>query len=277
MSYHLEKKNPYAQKKASFKKKFCSTVLVIFACGVLTIASGRFASLHAIAEETEKYQVTISHYNELVDKIAIYMKENGGTNPEECFKIYTGLLWDGYFSKDKNYEYSTEDRNNVAGNEGIRIVTGEGDCKTNEDLFYKIMKKMGFQAYQVASSQNKLTLKNLIFGNHIITVVDYNGVQYYFDSTNGCSYKKIGMNLIQNENKKIVITLKPLMSYIYGYNDELETLHLIANAPGLKSGQALEVEKRFNIHPGNSKKILLLRKSIEPQLCNIYDTIINEG
>ena len=111
----------------------------------------------------------------------------------------------------------------------------------------------------------------------MITVVNYNGVEYYFDATNACSYQKVGANYVQNENKDLEIILKPLVSYIYGYNNALETVHLFLNTSGLKSGESFEAGTQAIRNRTSSQKILVLRKQIDSQLQMICSTIVNEG
>lgn len=277
MAYKLEKQSPYNHKKVSFVRRFCSTAIILLICGSLITISGRIANMHRIANAEEQYETTISLYDEIVKATALYIQGNGGDNPEKCFKLYTQLLWNGYLSNDRSYRYNIEDRNNIIGNYGARIMTGEGDCKNNEDFFYKVMKLLGYEAYQVACMQNPKYPQDFIMGNHMITVISYDGKEYYFDATNGCSYQKVGMNHIQNENKDLEITLKPLVSYIYGYNDEEETVHLLLNASNLNSGEAFEVGNQTISSIVSSKKILILRKQIEPQLQMICNTIVSEG
>lgn len=275
MNYKLERQNPYNEQKVSFGKKVKSVAMMLLLCGIVTIFSGRLFSMHQIEEAKEQYQETISYYEELVDKTANYM-EQYCKNPENCFQLYTKLLWNGQFSCHKTYQYSKQEENNIPGSYGARIVTGEGDCKVNEDFFYQIMKKLGYQVYQVACTETSSS-KSSLFGNHIITVVDYEGSEYYFDTTNSCSYERMNWNHVQNKSKGIKITLRPLMSYIYGYNNEKETLQLLTNQSNLKSGEAKLVHEDLAPNLSTAKKILLLRKAIEPNLHTIANTIISEG
>ncbi len=277
MAYKMEKQSPYNCKKITFGKKVRSTILTLLACGCLITVSGRIANMHRIQEATKQYQTTISSYEEIIKATALYIHGNGGDNPERCFQLYTQLLWNGYLSIEKNYKYDIQDINNIAGHYGARIATGEGDCKNNEDFFCKVMKALDYDAYLVACCiHDAKSPQEMIMGNHVITVVNHNGTEYYFDATNSCSYQKVGVNCVQNENKDMVITLKPLISYIFGYNDEMETIYLVINTS--KSGKAFEVEERSIVDGiANSQKILALRKKIIPQLEMICNTITSEG
>lgn len=277
MAYKLKKQSPYSHKKISLKKRICSAILTMFICGSLIIVSGRIANMYRISNAAKQYETTISLYDEIVKATALYIQRNGGDNPESCFRLYTQLLWDGYLANNGNYRYNIEDQNNIIGNYGARIATGEGDCKNNEDFFYKVMKLLGYDAYLVACIQKPKLPQEFIMGNHMITIVSYEGKEYYFDATNVCSYQKVGINHIQNENKRLEVVLKPLVSYIYGYNDAIETFHLLLNAPNLESGEAFEVGEQTVNSISASKKILVLRKQIEPQLQMICNTIVGEG
>ncbi len=274
MAYRLEKNNFYHHKKISLSKKIRSGLVTLCICGVLITVCGRLANLFLISKSEEQYETTISYYDELINIVATYMKENGVDNPESCFDLYTKLLWNGYFSVNQMYEYDVENQSNMMGYYGIQIATGRGDCKNNEDFFYRIMRKLGYNAYQVACSQGPDSIKELVLGNHVITVVEDNGLEYYFDTTNACSYQKLCMNYVVNQDRKLMVTLKPLMSYIYGYSNEEKTIHLLLE--GLEvirptSKEACIVNKKLD--SSESQKVLVLQNSVESNLQKIYNTI----
>ena len=153
MSYKLEKRNPYNKKSISFIKKTFSSVIFALTMGTIVISSSRLHNMYLITEASENYSSAIVCYEDIIDTTADFFIENEVDSPEACFELYTKLLWNGYFSNGMKYEYNITDRNNVNGNYGIRIATGEGDCKNNEDFFCKLLKKLGYDAFQMACMQ----------------------------------------------------------------------------------------------------------------------------
>lgn len=281
MAYHLEKNNPYNHKKFSFKRKVKSTISTILLVGITVSVTARLQSQLYIAKATEKYQTAISYYQDVIETTASFFKENQVDNPEACFELYTKLLWNGYFSNGREYQYDMSNNYNVIGNYGLRVATGTGDCKNNEDFFYKLMKELGYQVYQVVGVQMQsgeilFSPAEMLFGNHIITVVEYEGKEYYFDTTNFCSYEKIGCNYVANENKNLIVQLRPITGYLYGYNTLRDTIKLYQNQILYESGTDYEIDDDLSATM-NGEKVLVLRKAIEPSLQNICANMLSEG
>ena len=277
MSYKLEKRNPYNKKSISFIKKTFSSVIFALTMGTIVISSSRLHNMYLITEASENYSSAIVCYEDIIDTTADFFIENEVDSPEACFELYTKLLWNGYFSNGMKYEYNITDRNNVNGNYGIRIATGEGDCKNNEDFFCKLLKKLGYDAFQMACMQvsDKEIFPNLddaLFGNHVVTVVIYEGKIYYFDVTNYCTYEKVGEYMAENKEKHLRIVLKPVFSYMYGYTDGLETYELLVPSEEYDSTNAIVVDDNLKKVMKNSK-ILMLRKALEPSLQEICKLI----
>lgn len=273
MLYKIQKKNPYYYKKVCFSKcvkSFASTILIF---GMVVTISGRMNSHYQIKKAEEQFSESISYYKDEITITAQFFEKYGKKDPKYYFELYTQLLWNGYFSEDQNYQYSIDGRNNVIGNFGIKIATGKGDCKNNEDFFCKLMNQLGYHAYQIAGVElsDNNTLFNYIFGNHVITVVENDKDIYYFDTTNFCSYKKERNSLFINSSN-LGMMLNPITSYIYGYSDIENLFHLWKN----HSEESMMIEGDLKDTMEYSK-VLLLRKKIEPSLQNICESIVKEG
>lgn len=274
MSYKLNKKSPYNKKKISFIKKTISSTLFAIAMGTIVISSSRLHNMYLITDANESYSNAISYYEDMIDITANFFRENEIDTPEECFELYTKLLWNGYFSNGMEYVYNITDRNNIIGNYGIRVATGEGDCKNNEDFFCKLLQKLGYDAFQIVCTQTSNHFTNpgdLLFGNHVVTVVRNDGKEYYFDVTNSCTYERINECYAENKEKHLKIILKPLFSYMYGYSESLDINELLSEEE-YDSATAYTVDDNLKSVMKHSK-ILELRKELEPSLQNICQSI----
>lgn len=277
MRYKLDKKNPYDKKKFSLKRSIQSAVSMLLIGGLLITVTGRIGNMIHIYQAEKMYTEAIAYYEDVLESTATFFKENDVKTPDECFSLYCKLLWNGYFSNGRYYQYNVGDYHNIAGYYGIKIATGEGDCKNNEDFFCQLMNKLGYQAYQIVciGGNASHTISGNIFGNHVITIVSYNGKNYYYDTTNMCSYQKKNMYECVNTNKDLSVTLKPITSYAYGYNEILDIGELFLDQYFFDSGDDFIVDKNLS-EMISCSKILQLRKKIEPSLEKICE-LISEG
>lgn len=268
--------NPYDHKKCSFSKTLKSAITIVLIVGLTITISQRIKSQYLVKKASETYVETISNYQTMISITAQFFKQVRVQTPEECFYLYTKLLWEGYFSNSRNYVYNETDQNNVIGNYGARIATGNGDCKNNEDFFCKLLNELGFEAHQIVGlfsnyEEDDFLLKDRLFGNHVITVVKYNGADYYFDTTNCCIYEKSNFGHIHDDKQGFCVKLNLISSYMLGYNDMKETVGIIHD---YVSG---EPSLEFNTIEVDSSKVLVLRKSLEPILQQMAQTIEEEG
>jgi len=275
MSYKLVRENQYDKKKYTFINSIKSLVSTILILGVVVTVSSKIKNEVTMDKIETEYQTVISYYQDIIDITADFFIENKIDSPEECFNLYTKLLWNGYFSNNKQYEYDIRNVNNIKGYYGIRIVTGNGDCKNNEDFFCRLMLKLGYKAYQVAcvqSDNKELCILDSLIGNHVITVVEHEGKNYYFDTTNLCSYEQVNINYLYNSDRNLNIYLRPITSYIYGYNGTIEVLNGQFNNISSK-----EEEIDTNLYDIiEFEKVLTLRKNIEPTINQIYENMNGE-
>lgn len=277
MKYKLDRKNPYNKKIFSFKRKIRSMISAILIGGILVTVTARIGNTINIYQAEKIYSEVITYYEDILENTTTFFKEVGLENPDECFSLYCKLLWNGYFSNGRYYQYNVSDDYNIAGQYGIKIATGGGDCKNNEDFFCKLMNNLGYHAYQVVCIEGieSQTISEKIFGNHVITIVNYNGKHYYYDTTNMCSYQKKNMYECVNMDKNLSVTLKPVTSYSYGYNKILGIGELFFDQYFSDSGNDFIVDKNLSEMVSGSK-VLELRKKIEPSLEKICE-LISEG
>lgn len=170
-----------------------------------------------INEEIKQYNIEKQKNNEkiyyvaymhIVKKIVKLLKELYITNPLEIKIIYEYLLYNGYFSIDKKFKFSTNDRKLNVHIPGADIIRGNGVCINISDLLKEIYNMYGFNSHVVTCSLeptktpskytpnikrnvgkvdlgkpnffNAYLLKKYV-GNHAITLVNYNNKSYLCD------------------------------------------------------------------------------------------------
>ena len=83
-------------------------------------------------------------------------------------------------------------------------------------------------------------------------------------------------NYVANENKNLIVQLRPITGYLYGYNTLRDTIKLYQNQILYESGTDYEIDDDLSATM-NGEKVLVLRKAIEPSLQNICANMLSEG
>lgn len=191
-------------------------------------------------------------------KLAIELKLN---NSLEIATLYTYLLWNGFFSKEKSLSYSVSD---IKSSFYKDIMSGTGVCSNFSDMLTDFMNEFDFSAATVINYMNnkcktstklKLNRKVIkesfsskivdlffypysrIMGNHAFNLIKENNNLYIYDATN---LSIIGINS-KYEAKYLggegVIKLHPYHSYVDNFSEKsiatLDSLHknLSFNSP----------------------------------------------
>lgn len=140
----------------------------------------------------------------------------------EVFMVYTYMLWNGYFSLNKNY-YFNYNRKIIEENYALGIVNGKGTCLENSYMLNDLYKVLGYDSYIVKSKINMLKVNqdfikrkvekkenNIKDTGNICVLVKDNKYDSIYDPTNICLYKPIsktrarvmnGNGLIKIDNK----------------------------------------------------------------------------
>lgn len=254
MSYKISRKHPY--KKASFLKSITKKISSVFLFGTVVLFSAKLNQDYQKHETEKQYDDAISNYEQMVEETAQFLKEKNYT-VEECFQIYTKLLWEGYFSTNWTYRYQENENQKFTGYYGMQIATGIGDCKNNEDLFYKIMTQLGYETYSIVTiDPTSNNFWDWIFGNHVITVIKVDSTYYYLDTTNMCCYQNKGIHL-ENGNQEIII--HPIASYLYGEYSVKEIFQFFND---IQKNSATQISTNTD----SIEEAMVLRKRIEPYI-----------
>lgn len=160
---------------------------------------------------TEEYKELNNLYNELLENIANFYKTLGLNNPVEIFAIFVYMYRSGYFSYNKEFKYSTNMKDFAKLN-GLDVVRGKGVCRSISSMLTDLYRKMGMNSSNLTVRANDESIKNLQklgpiklekepsskrfvkivsattkyipLSNHLITMVESNGINYIFDPTN---------------------------------------------------------------------------------------------
>lgn len=197
----------------------------------------------------ENYEVILKQSK----KLALELKLS---NSLEIANLYTYLLWNGYFSRDKDLKYQTHNRLLLPGMYSMDIMNGIGVCLNFSDMLTDFINE--FDDYSSASVINKMNKgsekhykvdierkvvpekfsRKLIaplikpitkkIGNHAYNLICEKGKLYIYDSTN------LSISKFNNKFESSMLAgngtsdIKPYLSYyINSSNKANETLDLL--------------------------------------------------
>lgn len=212
-----------------------------------------------IEEQTD----SLENYKEILKKYKILAQELNLTNSLEIANLYTYLLWNGYFSKDKKLKYQTHDRLLIPGMFSHDIMDGVGVCLNFSDMLTDLMNEFDYGAATVINRVNKGGTRSYkvdikrkiqkekfsskltsplvipltkIVGNHAYNLISEKGKLYIYDSTN------LTLSTLNSKWESSIVAgkgtsdIKPFFSYSVNESSKaIETLDLLHETSGFES------------------------------------------
>lgn len=168
-------------------------------------------------ENLEKYSDSIMAYNCIINDTVKLCHELNLNDSLSVFAIFDYLLWNGYFSENKNYAYSFYGRTNIFGYFGTDIINGKGVCLNKAAMLDRILKSMNYESFLIVNKPSKKIVIDYIpsierevtkqsrlavniislfcnpitnvTGNHACTMVKTDNLYHIYDPTNLCVFK----------------------------------------------------------------------------------------
>ena len=185
----------------------------------------------------------VKDYHEIVAIFSEFLRNEGIEDPQQIYEYYNYAMWNGYFSRDHELQYSSN-RDIYADNAGMSIMSGNAVCLNYADMLSLIFEKMGFNSYvtvcyvepgnieteiirtdklfarkidQNYEPESNIFLETLtkLTGNHAVTCVEINKEIYIFDPTNLLYLNKTGINDISIINGTGKFDLKYFTSLLF--------------------------------------------------------------
>lgn len=200
------------------------------------------------------------NYKNILKKFSTLVNELKLTNSLEISILFTYLMWNGYFSKDQEFNYQIEKRALIDGMYSYDIMNGNGVCLNFSDMLKDILIECGYNSSillnkiknikemkkfyvpeierNIVKSNNVITkVMPLVFkpiinkvGNHAFNLIEENGKLYIYDATN-LLFLELNNTIVANilaGNGDFKLT--PYFSYLFNGSKEraaLDTLHTI--------------------------------------------------
>lgn len=251
------------------------------------------------AMEKEYYK----YYYNIIKKSAKLFNEINLNDPVEISVLYEYLLWNGYFSKDKNLVYSPSGRKNNLGLVGADIMTGKSVCLNNADMLTNILQECDIEAYTIGcsvptnknanfqyipdierkkidSSVRYKILEKIInmlpfdkIGNHAVTCFKNDKTYSVNDPTSLAFLNFNGMTKMKYVGSDMEIIFKPwIMLYLNDINTHSKFLEIMTT---ISSNSNLELLKLNNIR-NTSKMVLDICRNNEKLLNDFHSEIYED-
>ena len=232
---------------------------------------------------TKEYKELKKLYDELIQNTAEFYKELGLKNPISIFATYVFMYRSGYFSYNKDFKYSTKMKDFAKLN-GLDVVRGKGVCRSISSMLTDIYRAMGMNSSNLTVRANDESIKNLQklgpvklekedsskrfvkfvsattkylpLSNHLITMVESDGINYIFDPTND------GF-LYNSENNKLIIPGKS--GHMKNYT--LRLMNILINLLGAYN-DGINIFKKFDQLDLNTVK--------EEYYETVYNYVVNK-
>ena len=184
----------------------------------------------------EEEHAYLNAYKEIISKTADLLKYIKMDNPFDASLIFQYLLWNGYFSKDKNFKYSKDNRCLARDAYGADIMRGYSVCLNNCDMLTRILNSLDIpsRVLYCSTNQEKLPndnrflkpndnqfvksiensspwknfLGNYIIGNHAVVVFNHEDLNYVIDPTNCYFIKPSGYKKLKFYNTDNILKIK---------------------------------------------------------------------
>lgn len=160
-----------------------------FIISTYLICSNKQYSTKDMIEIKKLYKDFLNHYKKLNEKLEL-------SNPIEISTLHTLLVYSGYLSKNQNFQVYN-DKTDFCELLGVNIFKGYGVCRNISSMLTDLLQTRGYFAHNVSVYSKteeeekhpiKLTLSKTS-GNHRITYVETDGINYFLDPTNHSFYQ----------------------------------------------------------------------------------------
>lgn len=203
-------------------------------------------------EYVEKRTNANKYYQKNLVNTDLLAKELHLSNSLEYSLLHTYLLWNGYYSKDKDLVFNGSDRKLITGLFSYDIMAGKGVYLNFSYMLTELLNQSGYQAATLINSVDKKTKleydrkikrkkkkDNIYFrsfgkfmepisnkiGNHAFNLIKGNEKLYIYDSTNICL-----LNIKNKEQAQIVEgkgTYKLNIDFSYCLNTDDKSIELL--------------------------------------------------
>lgn len=193
---------------------------------------------------TVEYKKFEKLYHQILYNTSMLYKNLELDDPTSIFATYVYMYRNGYFSNEHHFEYSTnlKDYSKLLG---LDVIRGSGVCRSIAGMLTDIYRELNMNSYDLSVNASGDAIRNLEnscntelsknddskkfvkfvslltkyipIGNHLVTTVEKDGMNYIFDPTNdGFLQKGNGNHLLVANNPKYYMKRTYISDFVSG-------------------------------------------------------------
>lgn len=252
-----------------------------------------------------KYKYSKENYDRILKGFKELAKKLDLQNSLEISILYSYLMWNGYFSKNKKLYYQEENRALMSGMYSYDVINGNGVCLNFSDFLRDILNECGYSSsvltslvdeypikssYEpgikrnyIESSENKkipFVYKFLInkVGNHALNLIEDKEKFYIYDSTNLRFLTLDDINTASVVLGSGKLKIFPYLSYLHNTRNERVAMNRLCSSNDLSSPYStmdyiVTTEKCLNLFAKNKKLFNNYYKEIYSDILKISEIV----
>ena len=188
----------------------------------------REKNLRKQVDQRIKYIKIIEEYNRFLLVLRNFMKTLGLNSEIENAIALAWLERNGYLSFNKNITNGQEAKNEILGRYGMSILGGYCVCRNISEMAYDVLRLLDYYVKQLYVYQPNLSLPTsarLKQANHVINLIEHEGVNYGIDLCNGCGLYRFKNKLTLEKITQEIggkLRYKPYYEFIVGQSTQEE-------------------------------------------------------
>lgn len=211
----------------------------------------------------------IKIYDDTIDDLKNLLEKNGVTEPDDIFKNFTYILWNGYLSCNQNFEYNKKVDNVISDKYlGTACLSGQAVCRHIATMLRDLYAAYGYESCTLTCFLDDGKSEEFRkIGNHLITSVLVDDKIYYYDPTNRFNlFKSNEDELTVAGIEDITFELRYIPS-IFDYGNNLLDIDCIKNSlPNQRYVEQVEINRDINL-----KDLISFYENHEDEYIKVYD------
>ncbi len=236
-----------------------------------------FLTFSRCSSKTKDLKEINELYNEFLNNYKILNETFNLNEPLSIYKMYVNLLYNGYLSKDKTFEFNNQNSKEFNNLFGINIFNGYGVCRHISPMLSDILNKSNITSYNISTyvEEEKDKYLSKLLGNHLITFATLNNYDYFLDPTRNKIYRRDDNILYGKDNIKITSKIIDIDNFYskYSNSDKINKTELFKFNKNIEENIEYEIfnyiDKLFNDNKDIIEKFYNDNKEI-------YETVSNK-
>lgn len=199
---------------------------------------------NGISFNRKKYDEVMRYYYSIIFKMSKLADELVFSNSMELSILFSYLMWNGYLSKNKCYNFDKYNRKNIYGLFFADIIDGIGVCLNHSEFLKDFLNYCGFSSTCLINFFSRKIKRDMVLNverkfahesdiakfniiekeNHVFNLIEDSGKHYVYDATNFMLINVIDSHCAEVINGTGKFKLFPYYSYSFCASKEEESV-----------------------------------------------------